>query len=89
MAHSVEARLPFCDPHVVDYALSLPQEAVRTGKSASQRKAILSKAYAGLLPQLVTDRDKVAFQTGLGLSKVIPLADPARFYRAEYKKLYG
>lgn len=89
MGNSVEARLPFCDPAVVDYALSLPMDAVRTGKGPSQRKAVLSRAYADVLPSLVTERPKIAFQTGLGLAKVIPVPDPARYYRAEFSRLYG
>jgi asparagine synthase (glutamine-hydrolysing) len=89
MAHGVEARLPFCDPRVVDYALSLPEHAVRTGKDAKSRKAILSRAYSGALPAAITDREKVAFQTGLGLSKVIPVRDPARYYKAEFRRMYG
>jgi asparagine synthase (glutamine-hydrolysing) len=89
MASSVEARLPFCDPTVVDYALSLPMDAVRTGKDARSRKAVLSQAYTDVLPAEITDRPKAAFQVALGLSKVIPVTDPARFYRAEYRRKYG
>lgn len=89
MAHGIEGRLPFCDPAVVDYALSLPMDAVRTGKDPNGRKAIINRAYADVLPEAVTNRAKVAFQTGLGLSKVIPLKDPARYYRAEFRRIYG
>lgn len=89
MAHGVEARLPFCDPAVVDYALSLPIDAVRTGKDPARRKAVLSCAYAGALPEQILRRPKLPFQTGLNLSRVIPLEDPARFYRAEYTKQFG
>lgn len=89
MAHGIEARLPFCDPQVVDYALSLPMEAVRTGKDATGRKAVLNRAYSDVLPETVTNRPKLAFQTGLNLSKVIPVKDPARFYRAEFRRIYG
>ena len=87
MAAGVEARLPFCDPELVDYALSLPETAVRTGKDPSSRKAVLSKAYTGVLPERVLHRPKLPFQTGLGL--VAPLPDPARFYRAEYRRQFG
>ncbi|PRX66125.1 asparagine synthase (glutamine-hydrolysing) [Nonomuraea fuscirosea] len=87
MAHSVEGRLPFCDPDVVDLALSLPQHAVADGKA--HPKAVLQRAYAGLLPDAVVRRPKVAFQDGLGLKTAIMdvLPNPARFYRAEYQRL--
>lgn len=89
MAHGVEGRLPFMDPDVVDLALSLPQRAVQDGKS--RPKAVLQRAYAGRLPESVTTRPKVAFQDGLGLKDMIrqTLPDPARFYRAEHRRLYG
>lgn len=89
MAHGVEGRLPFLDPDVVDLALSLPKHAVQDGKS--RPKAVLQRAYAGRLPGSVTTRPKVAFQDGLGLKALInqTLPDPARFYRAEHRRLYG
>ena len=89
MAHGVEARLPFLDPDVIDLALSLPREAVQDGKS--HPKAVLQRAYRGRLPASVTSRPKVAFQGGLGLKAAIArtLPDPARFYRAEYGRLYA
>lgn len=89
MAHGVEGRLPFLDPDVVDLALSLPQRAVQDGKS--RPKAVLQRAYAGRLPESVTTRPKVAFQDGLGLKQLISqtLSDPARYYRAEHRRLYG
>src|SRR5690606_23103312 len=87
MAHSVEARLPFCDPDVVDLALSLPQHAVADGKA--RPKAVLQRAYDGLLPASVVKRPKVAFQDGLGLKTAIMsvLPNPIRFYKAEYQRL--
>jgi asparagine synthase (glutamine-hydrolysing) len=88
MAHAVEARLPFLDPDVVRYALSLPRTAVQDGPS--HPKAVLQHAYTGRLPAQVTKRPKLAFQDGLGLKKNIAagLPNPARFYRAEYRRLY-
>lgn len=89
MAHGVEGRLPFLDPDVVDLALSLPKHAVQDGKA--RPKAVLQRAYRGRLPDSVTTRAKVAFQDGLGLKTLISeiLPDPARFYRAEHRRLYG
>ncbi|MDP9843277.1 asparagine synthetase B family protein [Streptosporangium lutulentum] len=87
MASSVEGRLPFCDPDLVDLALSLPRHAVADGKA--HPKAVLQHAYAGLLPDSVVRRPKVAFQDGLGLKTAITqvLHDPGRFYRAEYRRV--
>jgi asparagine synthase (glutamine-hydrolysing) len=89
MAYGVEGRLPFLDPDVVDLALSLPRHAVQDGKA--RPKAVLQRAYRGRLPESVTTRPKVAFQDGLGLKTAISrtLPDPARYYRAEHRRLYG
>lgn len=89
MAHGVEGRLPFLDPDVVDLALSLPRVSVQNGPS--QPKAVLQRAYRGVLPPSVVDRPKVAFQDGMGLKAAITtrLPNPARYYRAEHRRLYG
>lgn len=89
MASSIEARLPFLDPDVVDFALSLPRSAVQDGKA--KPKAVLQRAYAGRLPESVVSRPKVAFQDGLGLKANIAasLAEPQRFYRTEFARVYG
>lgn len=89
MAHGVEGRLPFLDPDVVDLALSLPRVSVQNG--TGQPKAVLQRAYRGVLPSSVIDRPKVAFQDGMGLKSAIAsvLADPTRYYRAEHRRLYG
>lgn len=89
MAYGVEGRLPFFDPDVVAFALDLPRHAVQDGKQ--RPKAVLQRAYAGRLPDEITRRPKVAFQDGMGLKRAIAqvLPDPARFYRAEHRRLYG
>lgn len=88
MAHGVEARLPFCDPDVTGWALSLPQGAVA---ERGRPKAVMSAAYAGRLPASVLSRPKLAFQDGLGLKQAIAaqLPHPARFYAAEFRRTYG
>jgi asparagine synthase (glutamine-hydrolysing) len=60
MAHSREARLPFLDRRIAEFALSLPpQFLLRRGA----RKAILRDAVRGLVPDVVLDRtDKVGFE---------------------------
>jgi asparagine synthase (glutamine-hydrolysing) len=89
MAHGVEGRLPFLDPDVVDFALALPRISVQNGPG--QPKAVLQRAYRGDLPSAVIERPKVAFQDGMGLKTAIAtrLAQPARYYRAEHRRLYG
>lgn len=88
MSHSVECRLPFLHPPLVELALSLKQEVVQDGKS--KPKAVLQRAVENDLPEEVVHRPKVAFQDGLGLKEAIAgkLGDPKRFYRAEYKRIF-
>jgi asparagine synthase (glutamine-hydrolysing) len=61
MASSVEVRLPFLDPGVAEFALSLPAEMRwREG----EMKPLLRDAIRGLVPADVTARrDKVGFET--------------------------
>jgi asparagine synthase (glutamine-hydrolysing) len=89
MAHSVECRLPFLHPPLVEFALSLPQRVVQDGKT--RPKAVIQDAMAGLLPARVTQRAKVAFQDGMGLKTAIEktLPDPRAFYAAEYRRAFG
>jgi asparagine synthase (glutamine-hydrolysing) len=47
MATSIEARVPFLDHHLVEYALSLPRALKVEGKSG---KHILKRALEGILP---------------------------------------
>lgn len=89
MAHSIECRLPFLNPGVVEYALSLPQAVVQDGRT--HPKAVLQQAFLGKLPDYITRRPKVAFQDGMGIKDAIArqFADPKRFYAAEYARRYG
>ena len=58
MAVSLEVRAPFLDPHVAEYAASLPVNyKLRGGKS----KYVLKRAVADLLPPFVTRRSKKGF----------------------------
>lgn len=88
MARSVEVRLPFLHRPLVEYALSLSQAAVT---EPSRPKAVLQHAYDAALPTSVVWRPKVAFQDGMKLKDACAaaVADPARFYRAEYVAHYG
>jgi asparagine synthase (glutamine-hydrolysing) len=61
MAHSVEARLPFLDPRLVERAMLLPDEMKVAG---GVTKVALRQATAGLVPEAVRGRmDKIGFAT--------------------------
>lgn len=58
MAHSVEVRIPFCQPKVLDFARKLPLEhRLSDGKS----KRVVYEAARGIIPQSVMDRKKQPF----------------------------
>jgi asparagine synthase (glutamine-hydrolysing) len=61
MAHSVEARVPFLDYRLVEYAYSLPDEfKIRDGET----KKLLRLAIKNIVPEKVRQRqDKMAFAT--------------------------
>ena len=93
LSRGVECRLPFLHPPLVERALSLPRHVVQNfhGAPSQHRKAIMSEAYRGVLPDKVVDRRKTPFQVGLGqdahIARVLP--DPRRFYAAEYRGAFG
>ena len=63
MANSLEARSPFLDTAVVEYAATLPDHMkLRRGRT----KYILKKAFADLLPKEVVHRGKMGFGVPLG-----------------------
>lgn len=88
MRASVECRLPFLNPILVEHALGLPRDVVQ---SKGRPKAVLQDALAGVLTERVIARPKVAFQDGMGLKAQCAkaVADPRRFYAAVYEKTYG
>ncbi len=58
MAHSLEARVPFCDPTVADLALALPTRHKVRGLS---KKWLLRRAVATLLPKEIMSARKQGF----------------------------
>lgn len=84
MRHGIEARLPFLNPVLVRYALTLTQDAV-TG-SKRHPKAVLARAVEDLLPGPSVWRAKAAFQTAakLDVAAAAAVASPIAFYRAEH-----
>lgn len=62
MAFSIESRVPFLTPTLVDFVLSLPEEYIVAPDGTS--KAVFRKAMQGLVPQPILDRkDKIGFAT--------------------------
>ncbi|MDR7074214.1 asparagine synthase (glutamine-hydrolyzing) [Fictibacillus barbaricus] len=58
MAHSVEVRVPFCQPRIVDFASQLTDDERIKGE---QVKRILYRSAEGLLPHSVLHRKKQPF----------------------------
>ncbi|KAK3677456.1 hypothetical protein LTR78_002994 [Recurvomyces mirabilis] len=75
MAYSVEARVPFLDDHLVQWALALPADCLihRTEHGLVERW-ILREAFKDLLPSFITQRTKLAFYHGSG---IMPIANQA------------
>jgi len=72
MAVSLEARVPFLDRNVVEYALNLPGEAkLRERDGRTVEKYILREAFTGLLPDEILWREKMPFDQGSGGRHII------------------
>ncbi|WP_020592881.1 asparagine synthase (glutamine-hydrolyzing) [Kiloniella laminariae] len=62
MAHSLESRVPFVTPTIVDFVSSLPDEYLIDKNG--QDKAVFRAAMRSLVPDEILDRtDKIGFQT--------------------------
>jgi asparagine synthase (glutamine-hydrolysing) len=63
MAHSIEARVPLLDHHVVEFAATIPPELqLRDGTT----KYVFKQALAGLVPAPILTRPKHGFAVPLG-----------------------
>jgi asparagine synthase (glutamine-hydrolysing) len=72
MAVSLEARVPFLDRNVVEYALNLPCEAkLQEREGRVVEKHILREAFSGLLPDEILWREKMPFDQGSGGRHII------------------
>jgi asparagine synthase (glutamine-hydrolysing) len=63
MAYSLEARSPFLDPEVMEFAASLPP---REKASMGRKKLLLRRAYRGHIPDSILDGAKRGFGVPLG-----------------------
>ena len=70
MAHGLEARVPFLDVDSVAMALSLPSEW-KLHENGKPAKALLRRAYEGLLPDEIVYRPKMKFSKGAGSSDIL------------------
>jgi asparagine synthase (glutamine-hydrolysing) len=62
MAHSLEARPPLLDHHLVEACFTLPSEfKLRRGSGTVTQKAVLKAAVRDLLPRAILDRPKRGF----------------------------
>ena len=60
MAHSIEARVPFLDHRLVEFAFRLPADYKMRGV---ETKSVLREAMRGMLPEPIrTRRDKIGFR---------------------------
>jgi asparagine synthase (glutamine-hydrolysing) len=73
MAYSVEARSPFLDHHVMEFAASLPADQKLRGTTG---KRLLKTAMRGIVPDEILDRPKMGFG--------VPLA---RWFREDLREL--
>src|SRR5207249_6908237 len=63
MANSLEARSPFLDRELTEYAAALPDDMKLRGQ---RTKIILREAFADLLPPAIDQRGKMGFGVPLG-----------------------
>ena len=72
MANSVELRVPYLDPALVDFALKVPMEYKLDNKKDSLRKCILREIAADIgVPMEIVRRPKKAAQYGSGINKIL------------------
>ncbi|KAF2158553.1 hypothetical protein M409DRAFT_30957 [Zasmidium cellare ATCC 36951] len=68
MSYSVEARVPFLDSRVVDWAMGLPKSSLhQEDQGETTDKFILREAFSDLLPPRIANRRKVSFDDGSGI----------------------
>jgi asparagine synthase (glutamine-hydrolysing) len=85
MAHGLEARSPFLDTALIEYAATLPPRYLRRGRDT---KVILKHAFADLLPAEIRTRGKMGFGVPLGTWFRAGLRTYLRDQLAEGARLY-
>jgi asparagine synthase (glutamine-hydrolysing) len=70
--HEVELRLPFIDPHVVDFSLRLPLHLKINSLEDMRRKRILRRVAHNMdVPSFMADKPKKAIQYTTGVTKAL------------------
>jgi asparagine synthase (glutamine-hydrolysing) len=88
MAHGLEARVPFLDREVIDWAMRLPAEA-KLAPPGTVEKRLLREAFDGWLPPELLWRDKAEFGDGSGARDVLSEAVAAAVTDAELEAERG
>ena len=70
MAHAVEARVPFLDREVIEWALRVPASA-KVAPPGEMEKKLLREAFDGWLPDELLWREKAEFGDGSGARDVL------------------
>ncbi len=71
MVHTLEAREPFLDIDLVQYAFSIPVNSKIRPWESSLQKLCLRKTYEDLLPEYIINRPKVPFDKGSAIDAVL------------------
>ena len=88
MAHSLEARVPFLDREVIDWAMRLPIE-LKIPAKGEMEKQLLREAFAGWLPEELLWRVKAQFGDGSGAREVLSEQVAADITDAEFEAERG
>jgi asparagine synthase (glutamine-hydrolysing) len=81
MAHAVEARVPFLDRNVIEWALRVPPAA----KQGEPEKKLLRESFAGWLPDDLLWRTKAEFGDGSGARDALSRAVEDTVSDAEFE----
>jgi asparagine synthase (glutamine-hydrolysing) len=84
MAHGLEARVPFLDLEVIEWALRLPA-AEKFTTPARLEKALLREAFEGWLPHALLWRVKAEFGDGSGARDVLSETIESRIPLSEFE----
>jgi asparagine synthase (glutamine-hydrolysing) len=83
MAHGLEARVPFLDREVIEWALRLPPGFKLAGPGQPEKR-LLREAFDGWLPKELLWRDKAEFGDGSGARDVLSEVVAAGIGDAEF-----
>jgi asparagine synthase (glutamine-hydrolysing) len=88
MAHAVEARVPFLDREVIEWALRVPASA-KLARPGEPEKRLLREAFDGWLPDELLWREKAEFGDGSGARDVLAREVEATVSDAEFEAERG